>query len=460
MSSDSAAIRVSKLSKCYHIYDRPPDRLKQFVLPRLMRLIGRPSRPYYHEFWALKESSFEVRRGETVGVVGRNGSGKSTLLQLICGTTYPTGGSVETNGRVAALLELGSGFNPEFTGRENVYMNGSVLGLTKSEIDDRFEDIAAFADIGEFIEHPIKTYSTGMYTRLAFAVIAHVKAEILVIDEALSVGDAFFVQKCMRFLRKFQETGTVLFVSHDTGAVTSLCDRAVWLDRGEVQADGSAKEVCEAYFEARYAEQTGVTQSVATKPAKKAVTVQPKARQEEKSKSIPKAQTIETFGFNYDSGEFGTGDATIYAVELLDKAGTPLNWIQGGEEAQVVVRATCNKDLEGPILGFHVKDRLGQPLFGDNTFLAYESKPVRARAGDRLEARFSFCLPLLLSGEYSICAAIASGTMQSHVQHHWLHDALIFSVHSSSLNGVLVGIPMESVTLVCNVGSPSLVGND
>jgi lipopolysaccharide transport system ATP-binding protein len=241
MSSDHSAIGVSNLSKCYHIYDRPPDRLKQFIVPRLQRLVGRPPKAFYSEFWALKDVSFEVKRGETIGIIGRNGSGKSTLLQLICGTLYPTAGSVETNGRVAALLELGSGFNPEFTGRENVYMNGSVLGLTRGEIDDRFEDIAAFADIGEFIEHPIKTYSTGMYTRLAFAVIAHVRAEILVIDEALAVGDAFFVQKCMRFLRKFQETGTVLFVSHDTGAVTNLCDRAVWLDHGKVLAGRNRK---------------------------------------------------------------------------------------------------------------------------------------------------------------------------------------------------------------------------
>src|SRR6188768_632294 len=180
------AIAVSDLSKVYQIYELPQHRLWQSL--------WRGRRRFYREFHALAHVSFDVRRGEVVGIIGRNGSGKSTLLQLICGTLYPTAGSVETNGRVAALLELGSGFNPEFTGRENVYMNGSVLGLTRGEIDDRFEDIAAFADIGEFIEHPIKTYSTGMYTRLAFAVIAHVRAEILVIDEALAVGDAFFVQ--------------------------------------------------------------------------------------------------------------------------------------------------------------------------------------------------------------------------------------------------------------------------
>jgi lipopolysaccharide transport system ATP-binding protein len=459
MSSDNAAIRVSKLSKCYHIYDRPPDRLKQSVMPKLHRLLRRPAKSYYREFWALKDVSFQVNRGETVGVIGRNGSGKSTLLQIICGTLYPTIGSVERNGRVAALLELGTGFNPDFTGRENVYLNGSVLGLSRSEIDDRFENIAAFADIGEFIEHPIKTYSTGMYTRLAFSVIAHVNADILVVDEALAVGDAFFVQKCMRFLRKFQETGTVLFVSHDTGAVTNLCDRAVWLEHGEVKADGIAKDICEAYFAARYAEQTGTPQGTKTRIEKRDSPRdnRPMATGQQQSGN---AQVIETFGFNYDSAAFGSGDATINSVELLDKTGAPLTWIQGGEDVEVIVRATCHKDLESVIIGFHVKDRLGQALFGDNTFLSYQSNPVVAKAGDKLEARFVFSLPLLVTGEYSICAAIASGTMLSHVQHHWVHDALLFTVHSSSLNGVLIGIPMESITLSRSVASVSLVAND
>ena len=216
MSSDDIAIRVENLSKCYTLYDAPRDRLKQFVLPRLQRGIGKPSRNYYREFWALKDISFEIRKGETVGIIGRNGSGKSTLLQILCGTLTPNSGTVAINGRVAALLELGAGFNPDFTGRENVYMNGSVLGLTKEQIDARFDEIAAFADIGEFLFQPVKTYSSGMYVRLAFAVIAHVDAEILIIDEALAVGDAFFVQKCMRFLRDFMTRGTVLFASHDT----------------------------------------------------------------------------------------------------------------------------------------------------------------------------------------------------------------------------------------------------
>ena len=458
MSFDDPAIRVNSVSKSYNIYDRPQDRLKQSVVPRVQRLFRLSPKPFYREFWAIRDISFEVGRGETVGVIGRNGSGKSTLLQIICGTLHPTSGSVETNGRVAALLELGSGFNPEFTGRENIYMNGSVLGLTKSQIDDRFDDIAAFAEIGEFIEHPIKTYSTGMSARLAFAVVAHVSADVLVIDETLAVGDAFFVQKCMRFLRKFQETGTVLFVSHDTGSVTSLCDRAVWLERGLVRADGKAKEVCEAYFEACYLERSGVAAKTSPRSVKNAPPRQNKTNLPEPR---PRgAQVIETFGFNSDSAAFGNGDATIYSVELLDRTGAALTFIQGGEDVQVVVRATCNRDLDSPIMGFHVKDRLGQALFGDNTFLTYESNPLRATAGDRLEARFSFSLPLLVTGQYSICAAIASGTMLSHVQHHWLHDALLFTVHSTSLNGVLIGIPMEGIVLSRVAASVSLVGND
>ncbi|OYY58750.1 MAG: ABC transporter ATP-binding protein, partial [Polynucleobacter sp. 35-46-207] len=213
MSSNEIAIKVQGLGKRYEIYDQPGDRLRQFLFPRLRNLFRLSHKQYFREFWALTDISFEVKRGETVGIIGRNGSGKSTLLQIICGTLTPTTGSVQTNGRIAALLELGSGFNPEFTGRENVYLNASVLGLTKEETDARFDDIVAFADIGDFIDQPTKTYSSGMMVRLAFAVIAHVDADILVIDEALAVGDVFFTQKCMRFLRNFMKKGTILFVS-------------------------------------------------------------------------------------------------------------------------------------------------------------------------------------------------------------------------------------------------------
>lgn len=254
MSSDEHSILVEGLSKRYEIYPQPADRLKQMVLPKVRRWAHRPERAYFHEFWALHDVSFDVKRGETVGIVGRNGSGKSTLLQLICGTLTPTLGQVSVHGRVAALLELGSGFNPEFTGRENAYLNATVLGLSREEIDARFEDIVAFADIGEFVEQPVKTYSSGMYIRLAFAVAINVTPDILIIDEALSVGDEAFQRKCFARIDAIRDAGaTVLFVSHSAGTVVQLCDRAILLDGGELLMNGTPKQVVGAYQRLLYA---------------------------------------------------------------------------------------------------------------------------------------------------------------------------------------------------------------
>jgi len=252
--SDDVAISVANLSKCYQIYDKPHDRLKQSIYPRLRRFVGRPPRQYYHEFWALQEVSFEVKKGETVGIIGRNGSGKSTLLQIICGTLSPTVGNVQIKGRIAALLELGSGFNPEFTGRENVYMNAAVLGLSKEEVDIRFDDIAVFADIGDFIDQPVKSYSSGMVVRLAFAVAINVDPEILIVDEALSVGDELFQRKCFSRIESIKNSGsTILFVSHSATTIVELCDRAILLDAGELLAFGDPKLIVEKYQKLLYA---------------------------------------------------------------------------------------------------------------------------------------------------------------------------------------------------------------
>lgn len=242
------AIRIKNLSKCYHIYNRPQDRLKQLVVPKFKSFIGSKAQNYFREFWALVGVSFEVARGETIGIIGRNGSGKSTLLQMICGTLEPTSGAVITRGRVAALLELGAGFNPDFTGRENVYMNATVLGLTSDEINERFDKIAAFANIGDFIEQPVKHYSTGMYARLAFAVAINVDPSILIIDEALSVGDETFQRKCFAKIEEIKRGGaTILFVSHSSSAIVELCDRAVLLDAGEMLFSGEPKKAIAWY---------------------------------------------------------------------------------------------------------------------------------------------------------------------------------------------------------------------
>ena len=454
MSSDNFAIRVSGLSKCYEIYATPRDRLKQFLMPLVRRILGKTHKQYFRDFWALKDISFEVIKGETVGIIGRNGSGKSTLLQIICGTLTPTEGKVETRGRVAALLELGSGFNPEFTGRENVYMNASVLGLKKEEIDARFADIIAFADIGDFIEQPVKTYSSGMMVRLAFAVIAHVDADILVIDEALSVGDAFFTQKCMRFLRKFMENGTVLFVSHDTGAVINFCQRAIWLNKGISKYQGEPKEVAQMYLAELYESQQGESVAFTNSNNKKEDEIEEQFRDMRLDfiNTTKYRNDIELFKFSPDAANFGKGGGSIVLVQLLDKEGKPLAWVVGGERVKLIITCLANTNISGPIVGFHVNDRLGQPIFGDNTFNFSKQAPLQISLGQNFEALFEFYMPILPMGDYSITVALAEGTQENHIQHRWIHDSILLKSHSTSAGTGLVGMPMRNIQLSAKLG--------
>ncbi|MCA8974795.1 MAG: ABC transporter ATP-binding protein [Planctomycetes bacterium] len=443
-ASSEPAIRISGLSKAYAIYRRPEDRLKQMLFGRWRR--------YYDEYWALRDLTLDVHRGETIGVVGRNGSGKSTLLQLVCGTLAPTAGTIATNGRIAALLELGAGFHPDFTGRENVFLSASVHGLSEAEIRARIEAIEDFAGIGDFIDQPVKLYSSGMYARLAFAVAAHVDAEILIIDEILAVGDAVFTQKCMRFIRRFKEHGTIFFVSHDTAGVRNLCDRAVWLNRGNVRGIGPADQICDEYVAALYEEEDDGTgfKIGGSRRAKERVV---KAK-DERIESLARdgyRNKMEVFSFDPDSKWFGQRGATIdrVAILLADDGGAELRGeLHGGDEIVVAIEGTVEVDIDRPIVGFFVKDRLGQALFGDNTFLSYREDPVRLPAGGRFQGRFRFVLPYLPTGHYSICAAIADGTQVEHVQHHWIDDAVIFSVDSSHVVKGLVGLPMLDISLV------------
>lgn len=442
-AESDVVIRVDNLSKCYQIYNQPHDRLKQSIYPRLQRLVGKPPAHYFREFWAVKNVSFELRRGETVGIIGRNGSGKSTLLQLICGTLAPTGGSVTTHGRVAALLELGAGFNPEFTGRENVYMSGMILGLSKEEVDQRFDAIAAFADIGEFIDQPAKVYSSGMFVRLAFAVIAHVDADILIVDEALAVGDAVFTQKCMRYIRDFQTHGTLLFVSHDMGSVQNLCQKGIWLGHGETLQIGDSKEVAEAYLQYTLQETYGKDAKLsAIKKAPAADVVVAPA-----GPALDYASKLEVRDNLAAAKGWRSGVVDLLAITLERRDDTLQGAFVGGEAVRVRLRAKAHEDIPQPILGFTVRDRLGQELFGENTLPFTDTQPVPVQAGQEFYAEFDFTLPMLPNGEYAVMASAATGTLYDNIQHHFLHDAVVLTVTSSKIRWGLVGIPFDQVVL-------------
>lgn len=453
MSSNDIAIRVENLSKCYEIYANPRDRLKQFVMPRLQRLVGQAPKQYFREFWALKDVSFEIKKGETVGIIGRNGSGKSTLLQMICGTLNPTSGNIQTNGRIAALLELGSGFNPEFTGRENVYLSGAVLGLSGEEVDARFGAIAAFADIGDFIDQPVKTYSSGMYVRLAFAVIAHVDAEILVIDEALAVGDAVFSQKCMRYLRKFKEHGTLIFVSHDMGSVLNLCARAIWLHGGQLRQKGGSKEIAEAYLQYTLQEVYGQEAKLQTLDAQNVAPANTDELPEVTSAGVDAVPKID-YGSQMrvdenlnEANGWRTGAGEVLSVRLEHFIPQSNDVFQGGESVRMRISAKAYQDMARPILGFLVRDRLGQDLFGENTLPFTDLNPRPTLAGSTIESEYVFRLPMLPNGQYLVMASLADGDLHTNVQHHWLHDALILNVSSSKVRWGLVGVHFEKVEL-------------
>ncbi|MDQ8051141.1 ABC transporter ATP-binding protein [Luteibacter sp.] len=437
-------ISARSVGKSYKMYRKPSDRLWQGIFRRQMA---------ENDFWALRDVSFQVMRGETVGIVGKNGSGKSTLLQMIAGTVQPSEGDVAVKGRVAALLELGSGFNPEFTGRENVYLNATILGLTRAQVDERFNSIAEFADIGEFIDQPVRSYSSGMSVRLAFAVIVHVDADVLIVDEALSVGDAFFSQKCMRFLREFQKRGTLLFVSHDAGAVTNLCARAIWLEEGRVRMQGSAQDVVEHYMAQQHAASRGKLAGdrveVASRPRM--------TRLEQSDVTAPDFRKaamdelglrnrIHTFEFDVEQSgvQFGAGNATITSVDLLDEAGSKKP-LCGAELVTLQITVQLKDQLDNLIVGFYVKDRLGQRLFGDNTYFPYMHSPISGEVGEIIVVDFRFRMPLLPAGSYMIDAAVASGTQEDHTQQHWIHDALEFRALDDSMAHGLVGIPMLSI---------------
>jgi lipopolysaccharide transport system ATP-binding protein len=420
MSSNDSAIIVEGISKRFEIFDTPRDQLKQFLLPRLQRLTGRQRRQYFREFWALRDISFEVKKGEAFGIVGRNGSGKSTLLQIITGTLSPTAGEVATQGRIAALLELGSGFNPEFSGRENVYMNGALLGFDRAEIDARFDAIAAFADIGDHLEQPIKTYSSGMVVRLAIAVQTQVEPDILIVDEALAVGDALFQKRCYRQIQKLLDNGTtLLFVSHDQEIVRTLTSRAVFLNSGQAIKYGTSTEVLFAYREYLQQQEEAAF-----------LDLQHRARQE--MLPAPGAQAAEK--------SYGRRDVEIVAVDVLGHGGSRQNAFYAGDAFSISIECLCHVDIENLGVAFRIISKEGVKVTTWGTlnedmphFLTEPDRTFwsrRFKKGERFKVEFSGRCALG-ANLYEVQVVVAHEHDQFYGNQevlHWLDEAANFTV--------------------------------
>lgn len=399
------AIAVDHVSKMYKLYDKPMDRLKESL--------GLSRQKKYKEHFALDDVSFQVHQGETVGIIGTNGSGKSTILKIITGVLNPTAGEVRVNGRISALLELGAGFNGEYSGIENVYLNGTMIGFSREEIDAKMDDILSFADIGEFIHQPVKTYSSGMFVRLAFAVAINIEPEILIVDEALSVGDVFFQAKCYRKFEEFKEMGkTILFVSHDLSSIGKYCDRVVLLNQGHKLAEGGAKDMVNLY---RKVLVNQLDDDEAENPG-------------ENMESAPEEDSLqkEKLNLNPEVLEYGSKLAEIVDFGIYDHTGLITNAIDKGQQFSVKMKVKFNDNISEPIFAFTIKDLKGTEITGTNTM--YENSPVTSKkAGDIQEITFTQMMSLE-AGEYMLCLGCTGYRNGDFTVFHRLYDVCNLTV--------------------------------
>jgi lipopolysaccharide transport system ATP-binding protein len=411
----SPVVEFRDVSKSYPIYATPSARLKELAC------FNRVS--FHRDFWALRDVSFQIHPGETFCIVGENGSGKSTLLQMVAGILHPTNGTVSVRGRVAALLELGSGFNPEFTGRDNVYVNAAILGLSRREITAKFAQIEAFAEIGDFIDQPVKTYSSGMAVRLAFSVAIHVDPEILLVDEALAVGDIYFHQRCMRKVHELRGKGvTILFVSHAIGEVKSLGDRALWLENGRMRDLGDTERVTTQYLAAMYEKDGAYLTTLHRQEQRRA---QARVRAPEIVETIP----------NIDH-RFGDGRAEVIGIAILDLAGESIHLLEPLSAIVVRISVRAVEDLTLPIVGFMMRNHLGLDFAGTNTAREdFELPPMSA--GDIFTVDFHLQLPELYPSSFSFSPAIADGTLHSYVTCDWVDNAIVLPM--SPADGEIYG---------------------
>nr|WP_295272396.1 ABC transporter ATP-binding protein [uncultured Blautia sp.] len=422
--AEDIAISVNDVSKMYKLYDNPMDRLKESL--------GLSRKKKYKEHYALNHVSFQVKKGETVGIIGTNGSGKSTILKIITGVLSPTAGEVSVNGRISALLELGAGFNGEYSGIENVYLNGSMIGFSREEIDAKLQSILDFADIGEFIHQPVKTYSSGMFVRLAFAVAINIDPEILIVDEALSVGDVFFQAKCYRKFEEFKEMGkTILFVSHDLSSIGKYCDRVVLLNKGEKLAEGGAKEMVNLYRRVlvnQYDDadlEEGAENAEAGQDGQ--LTDGTAGENVSKKEHAGGGRAMkDSLNLNPKVLEYGSKLGEIVDFAIRDDTGMITNVIEKGKEFSVQMKVRFQADVNDPIFAFTLKDLKGTEITGTNTM--YEHTPVKPqKAGDVREITFKQIMPLE-AGEYMLCLGCTGYKDGDFTVFHRLYDVCNLTV--------------------------------
>lgn len=417
------AINVCDVTKIYRLYDKPIDRLKESI--------SLTHKKYHKEFFALDKISFSVEKGSTVGIIGTNGSGKSTILKIITGVLNPTTGSVEVEGNISALLELGAGFNMDYTGIENIYMNGTMMGFSKEQMDKKLPEILEFADIGDFVYQPVKTYSSGMFVRLAFALAINVEPEILIVDEALSVGDVFFQAKCYRRMEEIRKTGTtILMVTHDMGSVIKYCDKVILLNKGEFLAQGPAGEMVDLYKKILAGRMEDLENDLAKRLDNNFSDMM------ELNNDINKTHAKKYEGLmkdkmsiNPNKTEYGDGRAEIYDLGLLDEKGELTNLLLKGEKFTIREKIRFNANIESPIFTFTIKDKKGTELSGTNTM--FEGTPVKpVKPGDEVTVEFAQKMTLQ-GGEYLLSMSCTGYEDGNHVVYHRLYDVTFITVISN-----------------------------
>ena len=415
------AITVKDVTKIYKLYDKPIDRLKEALNPF--------HKEYHKKFYALNNLSFEVKKGETVGIIGTNGSGKSTILKIITGVLTPTTGEVEVNGVISALLELGAGFNMDNTGIENIYMNGTKMGFSKKEMDAKLQEILDFADIGDFVYQPVKTYSSGMFVRLAFALAINVEPEILIVDEALSVGDVFFQSKCYRRMEEIRQKGTtILMVTHDMGSIIKYCDKVVLLNKGNFVAEGAPGHMVDLYKKILAGQMEGLEAAKDVDSDFSGETAE--KEQKEKTYQLPHGKLMkDSLTINSNRTDYGDGRAEIYDLGLFDQRGNLTNLLLKGEEFTIKEKIRFAAPIQSPIFTYTIKDKKGTDLTGTNTmFEGTDIKPVKA--GDEYEVSFTQKMTLQ-GGEYLLSMSCTGFEQGEHTVYHRLYDVANITVISN-----------------------------